>query len=197
MCQKCFGEKDVIVKDHDHYTRVMSCLARNCCNLKYQKLFIISIVFHNSSDMSHFMIGSLGRKGQISLLHLKKEKYISRYLKMKLTKFRFIDSGIFGSINVFSRYSKICICITDDAPEGNILDVDLNYPKELNKTNKDLPFCANHLVPEGNIFIFKACTKLPTQVTTAFEMNLYKFSNNAIFEKTMENIRTSQSTYFC
>lgn len=37
--------------------------------------------------------------------------------------------------------------IPDDSPEGDILEVDLEYPIELHNSNKDLPFCSEHFIP--------------------------------------------------
>ena len=38
----------------------------------------------------------------------------------------------------------------DDAPIGYLLEVDLEYPRELHDLHKDLPFCCEHQCPPGS-----------------------------------------------
>ncbi|XP_053595337.1 uncharacterized protein LOC128667793 [Microplitis demolitor] len=72
-------------------------------------------------------------------------------------------------------------------PTGYILEVDLEYPEELHELHKDLPLCPEHFVPPGSKH-----SKLSTTLKLAkneFEKSFYKLMNNAVFGKTMENVR--------
>ncbi|XP_057329811.1 uncharacterized protein LOC130670426 [Microplitis mediator] len=75
----------------------------------------------------------------------------------------------------------------NDESVGYILEVDLEYPEDLHELHKDLPLCPEHFVPPGSKH-----SKLSTTLKLAkneFEKNFYKLMNNAVFGKTMENVR--------
>ena len=40
--------------------------------------------------------------------------------------------------------------VNDDSPVGYILEVDLEYPKEIYDEHNDLPFCPEHVKPAGS-----------------------------------------------
>ncbi|XP_072390323.1 uncharacterized protein [Diabrotica undecimpunctata] len=95
ICEKTFSDKDVIVRDHDHFTGDFRGLAHQVCNLNFKKLFVVPIFFHNLSGYdSHMMIRDLAKNGSISLLPINKEKYISFtiYDSEVSIKLRFVDS---------------------------------------------------------------------------------------------------------
>ena len=54
--------------------------------------------------------------------------------------FKWVDEKDFGHTNFF---------VKDESPVGYILEVDLEYPKELHDERKDLPFCPEHATPPG------------------------------------------------
>ncbi|CAG9833236.1 unnamed protein product [Diabrotica balteata] len=95
ICEKTFSDKDVIVRDHDHFTGDFRGFAHQVCNLNFKKLFVVPIFFHNLSGYdSHMMIRDLAKKGSISLLPINKEKYISFTINDSESsiRLRFVDS---------------------------------------------------------------------------------------------------------
>ncbi|XP_053596140.1 uncharacterized protein LOC128668016 [Microplitis demolitor] len=98
---------------------------------------------------------------------------------------------------------------------GYILEVDLHYPQELHELHKDLPLCPEHFLPPGSkstklclgmqlkkihrVLKFEQSPWLKTYIDkntdcrkaaqNEFEKNFFKLLNNAVFGKTMENVR--------
>ncbi|KYN09798.1 hypothetical protein ALC57_18080, partial [Trachymyrmex cornetzi] len=88
-----------------------------------------------------------------------------------------------------------------DSQTGYILEVDLEYPQHLHDAHTDLPFCPTREKPPGKRddkllatlcdkhYALQLNTKFRTMAKNDFEKNLYKLMNNAVFGKTMENVR--------
>ncbi|XP_074035264.1 uncharacterized protein [Leptinotarsa decemlineata] len=95
ICEKPFAEKDIIVRDHCHFSGLFRGFSHQACNLSFKKLFIVPITFHNLSGYdSHFIIRDVAKKGSVSILPINREKYIpfTQYDNETNIKFRFIDS---------------------------------------------------------------------------------------------------------
>jgi len=104
ICEKPFTqEDDTRVRDHCHLTRRYRGPAHSNCNLNYKESLYIPIVFHNLSGYdAHFIIEDIATafEGEIELLPITKEKYISFTKTVKLAqdnwknyiKLSFIDS---------------------------------------------------------------------------------------------------------
>lgn len=142
--------------------------------------------------------------------------------------FRWVDEKDFEHIDVTQ--------IADDAEEGYILEVDLEYPEDLHDLHRDLPFAAEHCAPPGSklaklmttlwpkekyVIHYRALkqalkhglvlkkihrvlrvkqsawlapyinfnTNLRAKSKFKFEQTILKLMNNAIYGKTMQNIR--------
>jgi len=104
ICEKPFAPDDTRVRDHCHLTGRYRGPAHSNCNLNYKDSHFIPIVFHNLSGYdAHFIIKEIATayEGQVDLLPITKEKYISFTKNVKSTKntdkktcikLRFIDS---------------------------------------------------------------------------------------------------------
>ncbi|KYN29281.1 hypothetical protein ALC57_01283 [Trachymyrmex cornetzi] len=100
--------------------------------------------------------------------------------------------------------------IAPDSSTGYILEVDLEYPQHVHDQHIDLPFCPTRDKPPGtredkllvtlydkqlyvvhyrNLQQCELNTQFRTHAKNDFENNLYKLMNNAVFNKTMENVR--------
>ena len=109
ICLKEFNDpSNRKVRDHCHYTGLCRGAAHNNCNLKYQILDHIPIVFHNLSDYdAHMFIKELGRrfnKNDIGVIAENKEKYISFNVKInvKLDRVKYKDgTGVCKNIQLW------------------------------------------------------------------------------------------------
>ncbi|XP_046737566.1 uncharacterized protein LOC124406256 [Diprion similis] len=95
--------------------------------------------------------------------------------------------------------------VGEESDDGYILEVDLEYPANVHVLHQDLPFCPNHQEPPGGKTpkllatlqnktpslksYIDLNTTLRAKSANKFEQNLYELMNNAVFGKTMENVR--------
>ncbi|XP_067126115.1 uncharacterized protein [Centruroides vittatus] len=122
------------------------------------------------------------------------------------------------------RWSDTNIDVTqiqDDSKSGYILEVDLEYPKELHDYHSDLPLAPENRIPDGSkqskllttlydkkkVLEFEQSdwlkkyidlnTEMRTKATNDFEKDFFKLMNNSVFGKTMENIRNRVDIRLC
>ncbi|XP_044733719.1 uncharacterized protein LOC123296320 [Chrysoperla carnea] len=95
ICDKDFVSNSIRVRDHSHRTGIYRGAAHQFCNLHYQDSRVIPVVMHNLSGYdSHFIIEALLTEidGQVDVLPINKEKYISFTKHVSDIQLRFIDS---------------------------------------------------------------------------------------------------------
>lgn len=95
ICDKNFKKNDNIVVEHEHVSKKIRGYAHSLCNLNFRKKRTCPCIFHNMINYDlHFLIRRLAKYGNIKLVPLNKEKYISFTVKDYEYNiyFRFIDS---------------------------------------------------------------------------------------------------------
>lgn len=98
ICEKKYDKDDIKVRDHSHLTGKFRGSAHQGCNIKYQEIRTIPVVFHN---LTHLMRKLPSKPdGPISIIPINSENYISftktvdkssEKYKERI-KFKFIDS---------------------------------------------------------------------------------------------------------
>ena len=102
--------------------------------------------------------------------------------------------------NAFKLNENFIKNYDEDIHKGYMLEADIKYPKELYKLHNDLPFLPERikikkcqkLVCNQKAWLKSYTdinTKLRTEVKNSFEKYFFKLMNNAVFGKTMENVR--------
>lgn len=104
ICEKRFEKgRDIVVRDHSHFTGEYRGAAHQECNLQYRDFRTVPVVFHNLTHYdSHFLVRKLatGFDGDLKVIPINSEKYIS-FIKTvsdssgdfkSKVKFKFIDS---------------------------------------------------------------------------------------------------------
>ncbi|KAK4885204.1 hypothetical protein RN001_001475 [Aquatica leii] len=227
--------------------------------LKYTKVELELI-----SDIDVLMFVERGIRGGLSQCSIKYSKANNKYLNDRynpnesenyliyldinnlygLAMSQYLPYGGFKWLNVTTEITNFILHdVKSDSDRGYLLEVDLEYPRNIHDLHNHLPLCAEHKCPPGSkqkkllatlesksryvihyrnlqqcvklgmllrkvhrILEFKQSawlknyidlnTRLRTQATNEFERNQYKLINNAVFGKTMENIRKHRVVKF-
>ena len=102
--------------------------------------------------------------------------------------------------NAFKLNENFIKNYDEDIHKGYMLEADVKYAQELYKLHNDLPFLPERmkikkcqkLVSNQKAWLKSYTdinTKLRTEVKNSFEKYFFKLMNNAVFGKTMENVR--------
>lgn len=94
ICEQEFESCDIKVRDHSHLTGKYRGAAHFDCNMNFREPKIIPIIFHNLNYDLHFIIERLasGFKGNIDIIPINSEHYISFSKEVADTSFNFSES---------------------------------------------------------------------------------------------------------
>lgn len=116
ICKEKFNEKELRVRDHCHFTGTYRGPAHSECNLKCRIPKFFPIMLHNFSGYDcHLFVKSLGKiKGDISIIPLNKEKYISLSHRIHIDQLnsfemRFLDSNRFLQASIDSLSNNLLL----------------------------------------------------------------------------------------
>ncbi|KYM81444.1 hypothetical protein ALC53_08212 [Atta colombica] len=170
--------------------------AHSNCNLNYKNSFYIPIVFHNLLGYdAHFIIKEIATayEGHVDVLPYG----WATCQPLPYAEFQWFEDAANFDMST----------IAPDLSTGYIFEVDLEDPQHLHDRHTDLPFCPTRDKPPGkrenkllatlydkqryviHYHNIELKTQFRTRAKNDFEKNLYKLMNNAVFGKTMENVR--------
>ena len=80
--------------------------------------------------------------------------------------------------------------IKKNSGKGYILEVDVDYPSKLHKLHSDMPFLPERMkIDKTKKKYVDMNTELRKKASNDFEKDFFKLMNNAVFGKTMDNVR--------
>ncbi|KYN27932.1 hypothetical protein ALC57_02658 [Trachymyrmex cornetzi] len=198
ICGKLFAPNDRQVRDHCHLIGRHRGPAHSNYNLNYKNSFNIPVVFNNLSGYdAYFIIKEIAvYDGNVDLLPITKEKYISftkhvdstkdkneKNFRKNCVKLRFIDFFKFLSTSLDKLVSSL------DKQRYVIhyrnLQQCTRHGLRVTKIHRELQFAQFAWLRD----YIKLNTQFRTRAKNDLKKNLYKLMNNAVFGKTMENVR--------
>ncbi|KYQ52666.1 hypothetical protein ALC60_08197, partial [Trachymyrmex zeteki] len=161
VCEKPFTPDDTRVRDHCHLIGRYRGSAHSNCNLSYKDSRCISVVFHNSLDK----LSSFFNNDKLRILRREFSDLSEENFNLLIRK----DVFLYECIDCSEKLNELCL-----PPRESF------YSSLMNNT-----------VSESDYGHIELNTKFRILAKDNFEKNLSKLMNNAIFDKTMENVRDS------